>query len=457
MKTLTIDQFMPAGDAAAAARAERMADPRKEILAGGALAALIVLGFGGWAAASRLDAAVVGQGVVRVADARQVLQAPAGGVVSRVLVANGARVRAGQVLVEFTTTEAAAQERSLAARVFGLQAEVARLQADLRGAREVPEPREFVGLAGPERELALEALASERAQFAAQRALDASEAAVLRQRGAQIRHQIGGYRQRLDSANRQVALNRQELDAYQQLLDRGLATRPRVLALQRSAAGLEGEAGATIAEMSRLNTQIGETVLQASQMRNDRATRSAERLHQALNDLQATLPQWHAARAQLQRMVVRAPFDGTVSAAQMPFAGAVTQPGTRLMEIVPQRGSFSIEMRVPLAEAGELRRGMAAQVRLSGAAGHMLPALHGTVERVSEDSVEDDRTGAAFYTASVAVSRDEMARAARLTGAAGGVRPGAPVEVMVPTRARTALDFLLEPLFARTGTMFTQR
>ena len=204
----TFDRFaLPDGDRTA------IHDPRRELRWGAALAGLLVLGFGGWAVATRLDAAVVSGGVVRLTDARQVVQAPAAGIISSLDVRNGMRVRAGQQLVAFTASEALAQERSLAARTFGLQAEIARIETELRGGSRVAMPATLGASSDADRALAAAALASEQAHLDAQRALEGAQAAVLRDRRVQVGHQIDGYRQRLGSTQRQRALNASELDA----------------------------------------------------------------------------------------------------------------------------------------------------------------------------------------------------------------------------------------------------
>lgn len=444
-------------DAAASRGPRALHDPRPEIRAGVALTAALVLGFGGWAVATRLDAAVVGAGMVRFAGTRQVVQAPTGGIVSAVRVRNGAAVQAGQTLVEFTTSETRAQAQSLSARVVGLMAEIARLETDLAGGARIVVPAAFASMTGDERALADKALAGQQAQLDADRTLERSEAAVLNDRSRQIAQQIGGYGERLSSIRQQRDLNEQELAAYQQLLAKGLATRSRVLALQRSAAGLSGDAGASVAEIGRLRLQAGETRLQLNHSRSQRIAAASDRLRAAQGELQATLPQWHAARAELARMVVRAPFAGTISAAQLPAAGAVLPAGAPLMEVVPDRGEMTVELRVPLTEAAELQTGQAAEVRLVGPGARVQPALHGRVDRISADTVEDQRTGQSYYTASIAVSRQALQQAARDGAMAGGIRAGTPVEVMIPTQARRAIDFLLGPLLSRTSTVFTQR
>jgi HlyD family secretion protein len=432
-------------------------DPRREILIGGVLAALLFVGIGGWTYATRLDAAVIGPGVVRTSGGRQLIQTPAGGIVSAVRITNGSVVRKGQILIQFTTAQADAEERALAIRMFGLQAEIARITAELTGQSRVAAPATFAQLDGADRTVAEQALMLEQAQLDAQHALEATERSVLRDRMAQIGHQIAGNRQRLISTQGQDALTREELNTYEQLLKSGLTTKPRVLALRRSVAAASGEAGATSAEMARLREQGGEAQLQFVQARNERAAQNAERMRAAQTELQTVLPQWQAARDQLKRTVILAPFDGTVTALRTQAEGAIVAPGAQLLELVPTHGNLVVEARISLAEASELRAGQSAEVRLSALRGRLLKPLHGIIESISADSVEDDKTGLSYYTATVRISREEVARAIKMGEVDGGIRAGTPVEVVVATKPRSVLDFLISPLASRMAGTFAQR
>lgn len=126
--------------------------PRRALLLGGITAFLFFVVLGGWAALTRLDAAAFGQGQVTVAGNRQVVQNRTGGNVEAVLVRDGQQVKAGQVLLRLSAAEAAATERALAATVIDLQAQRARLEAELEG-RPIRWPAAFSNAAPADRPL----------------------------------------------------------------------------------------------------------------------------------------------------------------------------------------------------------------------------------------------------------------------------------------------------------------
>ena len=71
------------------------------------------------------------------------------------------------------------------------------------------------------------------------------------------------------------------------------------------------------------------------------------------------------------------------------------------------------------------------------------------IERLSADSFTDEKSGQTFYTAELRVSPAEMETIRQSRASDVELKPGMPVEVMVPLRKRTALEYAFEP-FADT-------
>lgn len=432
-------------------------DPRREIRIGGAIAALFLVGGIGWSAIAPLDAAAVAPGIVKVSGERQVVQSLSGGIVTGLFVKEGDTVRAGQLLVAFATTELMAQERSLATRVIGLQAEIARLKAERAGASVIAPPREFAGLTGVDAEDARRALGMESAELRARRASEQAANEVLRQRIVQVGDQVSGFQKRQSSNERQRLINDDELGSLETLYRKGYTTKTRVLALRRQAASLDGDQGAQAAEIARLRSAAGETRMQILSDRTLRAQQVAERQRTAEGELQAVLPQWEAALSQLKRAQVRAPVAGTIYGLQVHTLGGVLAPGARIMEVVPKNRGLVIESQLATSDIGDVRVGQVAKVHLLGLRTANSPNVTGTLVRLSPDSFVDEHSGRAYYSADVRIPAAELARLRRDAGVTEALKPGAPVQVSVVVRARTALQYWLEPMTGWFGGAMHER
>jgi HlyD family secretion protein len=401
------------------------------------------VGLCGWAAFARMDAATNASGVVVVSGHRQAVQSRDGGVVSALKVKEGDHVTAGQVLVEFAPAEAIAQERALTERVLGLKAQIARLEAEQMGAAAVTAPAEFASLPADDRIIADHALALEAHALASGRGAESARRGTLVQRQAEAEQQIVGYQRQLEANGRQQKLNADELKGMKDLAARGYAPVTRVRALEQSAAGLEGDAGAQSAEIARLNAVRGEARLESLQGDNERARQISDEMHRAQADLQANEPELQAARDRLARTRAIAPVSGAVTGLTVNTVGGVVAQGQRLMEIVPDKLPLVVEAQVAPRDASDLKVGQQTQVRFSALHSRSMPILHGQLTRLSPDSVVEERTGRAYFVVDVTVPRSEL----DLIGDKGdALRPGMPVDVVVPQRKRTALQYWLEPL-----------
>ena len=399
--------------------------------------------FLGWAAFYPLDAGAFATGQVAVSGNRQAVQHRDGGVISALHVAEGDTVQAGQILIEVAGGELQATERGLTGQVLALLAQRSRLIAERDGLGAVPTPAEFADLPEADRPLADEALRLQRQQFAARRSGRSTERGVLGQRISQLEQQMSGYQRQLTANAEQRRLIQDELADVRRLADQGYAPLSRVRALERQAAQLEGEDGALRAQIARTSEQIGETRLQMASVGDDLNEDVADQLKTVEVQLNELQPRLASTRAQIARNQIRAPTAGQVVGLTVFTPGGVIQPGETLMEIVPKDASPVIVAEIDPTDVDNLAVGQTTQVMFPGLREGNPPRLEGRVTRIGADVLSDPQSGRRWFRTEIVVPEAEMAKLGR---AATAVRPGAPVEVVVLTRKRTALQYLLEPL-----------
>lgn len=431
-------------DAAAPAPETPISDaPRMELRIGVAVIVAFFVLFLGWAALYPLHAGAYATGQVAVSGNRQAVQHRDGGVISALHVAEGDTVQAGQVLIEVAGGELQATERGLTGQVLALLAQRSRLIAERDGLRTVPAPAEFAALPPEDVPLAQEALSLQRRQFGARGAGRSTERGVLGQRISQLEQQRAGFVRQLEANSEQRRLIVEELAGLRSLADQGYAPMTRVRALEREVARLDGEDGSLRAQIARVGEQIGETRLQMSSVGttlNEDVADQLKNVEVQLNELQ---PRLAATRAQIARNQVRAPVAGQVVGLTVFTPGGVIQPGQTLMEIVPTDARPVIVAQVDPKDVDNLQIGQTTQIMFPGLREGNPPRLHGRVTRISADALTDQETRRTFFRTEIVVPAAEVDRLGR---AASAVRPGAPVEVVILIRRRTALQYLFEPL-----------
>jgi HlyD family type I secretion membrane fusion protein len=214
-----------------------------------------------------------------------------------------------------------------------------------------------------------------------------------------------------------------------------------LLALEREEARLGGERGAQKARIARARRLIGETKMKIIQTRQTYRERVITELRETQAQIMDLQERKHAADIWLTRTDIRATSDGAVVGMNVHAIGQVLQPGETILEIVPSDDVLIVEAAIRPVDRDDVLIGMPADVAFTGFSQRITPKLTGEVIYVSADSMVDEKTGAAFYIARIAVSDDEVKR---LNGRT--LQPGMPADVFIKTGARTPLNYLLKPL-----------
>ncbi len=412
--------------------------------------AFLFLGvFGGWAALAPLDSGVVAHGVVVVSEYRKAVQHRDGGVVSAIAVNEGDFVNQGDVVMELEGSELEAQERAMSGRVIELQARRARLQAEIRGQRNIVQPPEWTSL--PERDLANAQviLAAQSAELVARTSSVSSQISVLNQQRTQLEARIPGHEQERASAVEQIRLLDEEITGIADLVEKQLAPVSRLRALKAQTVELKGRIGQIDAQIVQARDAAQETELKVIALQAQTSAERASKLREAETDLAEYLPRYKAISEQLERTRLRAPATGRVVGLSAFTVGGVIQPGAHVMDVVPDNSPILIEANVPPEYADNVAPGQVTEIRITAFRGRSLPLMYGTVEKISADRIVDERSGQAFFRTQVKVNPEDLELLSRIGGPTEEsleLLPGLPADIVIKIRQRTALQYLLEPL-----------
>ncbi len=423
-----------------------LADPLRDIRVGLIVAAIFFLGFLGWAAFARLDAAAYAPGTLVVSGQRQSVQHRDGGVVGKIYVREGHRVQRGQLLMTLAAAEVQAQERALASQAIRLLAQRARLEAEQLGVGRIVPPREFVSLSTEDKAEAALAMRLQQTELSARTSVLGAQRDVLAQRAAQSGEQGRGYGEQTVATREQLRILDEQITALKPVVDKGFVSKTRMRELERARAELEGQRGQYAASVAQTRGAARESEMQALEAQRSFRERTASDLRDVETALGEILPKWQAARDQLERTSIRAPATGAVVGMTIFTPGGVIASGQKLMDIVPEDEPLLIQARIAPDDADDLTVGKKTLVKFSGLHERQLPNLEGELRRLSADSFADEKTGQSYFTGDIVVPRSQLALIRDVRGKDFELRAGMPVQILIPLRQRTALDYAIEPL-----------
>lgn len=399
----------------------------------------MVLGFGLWAALTQITGAIIAPGQIEVERDRQVVQHPDGGVVSEILVTEGAKVRAGQPLLRLEGAALRSELTIVEDQLSDLTARMARLTAERDGLAEPVFPAELLTLARDRPEVAAQ-LDGQRRLYVARTETQAEERELLSRQIEQIAAQADGVAAQGEALGRQLALIRQELAAQKGLKEKGLAPAGTVLQLQREEARLEGQIGALQAELARTGSQMTEVEIERSALVTRRREAAMTELRQ-IGPLVLELAERRRALAdRIDRLEIRAPVAGVVLDLKVTTPQAVLRAGEPVLYLVPQDWPLVITARIAPIHIDEVALGQAATLVFPAFSSRETPQLQARVVRLAADALTDTRTGAPYYTAELELTGAERVRLGDRV-----LVPGMPVEVYLQTGSRTPLAYLIKP------------
>jgi membrane fusion protein, type I secretion system len=413
------------------------------------LVAAIVLA-GGWAALMPLAGAVVVPGNLVVQSNVKAIQHPTGGVVAEIPVRNGKRVNAGDLLLRLDATQAQASLQVISKQLDEFRARGARLVAERDGLARPDLPDE---LAPRLEEPGVKSLLSAEATlFQARANARESQKALLRSRIAQLNEEIGGHEAQVTSKVKQLELITGELAGVQDLYDKRLVPLPRLTALQREAARIEGERAQLISAIAETKAKIGEAQLQIVRTDQDFRTDVVKELGEVKGKEAELVERGVAARDLLDRIEMRSPVTGLVHQLNVHTIGGVIRAGDTIMEVVPDSDDLQIEARLQPTDIDQVRVGQKAFTRFPAFNQRVTPEVAGIVSFVSADISRDQSNNASYFTVRVTLPDEERRRLAGLQ-----LVSGMPAEVFMQTGSRTMLSYLFKPITDQLQRAFVER
>ncbi len=398
-----------------------------------------------WAAFARLDIIAVAEGKLVPAGYLKIVQPIEQGIVVEVLVREGERVARGQLLARMDAALLAAEARALSAEYHARWLIVRRVDAQLAGSSFVRGPDD-----------PLEAYARAEAQLLAN--VRAYENALAQERSVleRARHDLGAAEEVKTKLLNVMPHYREQESAFEKLARDGFAgrlmhsdrVRERIEREQdlRSQEFVIAAARATIAQSQSRLAQITADYRRQLQAERAEAAPQAARLREEVTKL-----------AHRQGMLeLRAPQAGVVKDLATHTPGTVVAPGTILMTLVPEHEPLRAEVWVGNDDAGFVRAGQKAHIKLAAFPFQKYGMVTGALAQVSADATEapnpnvrsgglagrDRPTGALAFRALIDLDQQILQADGRRYLLLSGMQVTAEVNL----GTRTVLEYLVSPL-----------
>ena len=426
-----------------------------------------------WAIFGKIDIVATAPGRIIVSDRTKVIQPLEASVVRKVLVKDGDKVVAGQVLVELDPTNANADKASVSEQLSSAMSEVIRTQALLKAllssstqVSQILSKQELlapvsIGLEANfpsknDQKLVLNTHNAQNNQIQAQLQSEWQDirAKVAKLDAEQARRQaeIATVNQTIAKLEATIPMAQTRETDFKKLVTEGFISSHATQDKTRERVELERDLATQRAKLQEAQSTLNETA-------QSKAAYIAE-TRRSLNDRNALatskaqlLTQDESKATQRERLTqLTAPVAGTIQQLAVHSVGGVVTPAQPLMIVVPDSARVTAEISIANLDIGFVNAGQQAEVKLETFPYTKYGTVKARVDMVTADAVTDEKKGS-YYPATLTLAAKDM----NIDGKRVPISPGMNITAEIKTGQRRVIEYLLSPIQRAGGESLRER
>lgn len=397
-----------------------------------------------WASVGKLDIVSSADGKLVPQTLVKIVQPAEAGVVRELKVQEGDMVRKNQVVAVLDATMAGA-DTTLASRELAVQRlQVRRLEAELAGREMRQEPEDPPTM-----------FAAVQSQFQAHRRAYADSVEQEQALLGRYRHEHKSSLQVLAKLEQTVPIYAKSAQAYQRLQEQGFVSALGYDEKLRDYTEKQKDLDAQHATVASLAATISSQQKKLNQMQSSYESELRKELAETITRLRQLEADKEKSNYRESLLTLRAPQDGEIKDLATTTVGAVVQPGTVLMTLVPKDEQLYADVSVKNEDVGFIHVGDTAKIKIATYPFQRYGMLEGKVIHVSVDATEGTTKGnqvdnaraeagsTATYKARVRLNSQWLKDAIGTTYALGA---GMRVVAEIRYGERTVMEYLLSPV-----------
>ena len=398
-----------------------------------------------WAKHTQLDLITRGEGRLIAEGQNKLVQAPDGGIVTKIFVNEGDIVSNNQLLAVINSTAAEGSLKEIKAKKNSLLAKLVRLDAELKNSTKNQLAKSLDGFAENVRE-------SQLALFLANRSNLRSLLFSIESERDQLEKSLATIKEQLSGAKELLILVNEENKELSPLIKAGALGASEKFRLKRERAQLTSEIH--VLEAKVLETDAGYLkleaeieALQSGYERNifeERATYVNE-----LSEIDTRIP---LLEQKLKQTEIRSPSDGIINSLPVSDEETVIKTGEIIAEIVPSADDLIVEAFIDPKDIAKIEVGQKARVSLTAYDAAKYGYLTGRLLKVSADAVYREEKQSYMY----AIEVELIDNLIDSMGDTVPLNPGMIAQVDIIRGQQTVLEYFWQPIAKLKDDAFRQ-
>ncbi|MEA2110539.1 MAG: HlyD family type I secretion periplasmic adaptor subunit [Campylobacterota bacterium] len=386
-----------------------------------------------WANYAEIDELARGVGKVIPSKQVQVIQNLEGGIISEILVDEGERVDANQILVKIDDTKFSSSYGENRLRYSELKAKSIRLEAEATGKKFIVDKKTVKELAG--------SLEHEKALYNINKKQLKQSTNILQEQVNQRKNELREVRSKEAQLKRSYELIAEEVKITEPLVKNGLVSKVEFLQLSRQESAMRGDLDAVTISIPRIRSTINEAKNKIQETALEFQHQAKEQLNEVNGEIARILESGSALEDRVKRTLVRSPVNGVVKQLLVNTVNGVVQPGMDIIEIVPIQDKLLIETKIKPSDIAYLYPGQKAVVKFTAYDFAIYGGLSGKLTYISSDTIVDEE-GETYYLVRIKTDENHLKK----DGKTYEIMVGMVANVDIVTGKKTVMDFILKPI-----------
>jgi HlyD family type I secretion membrane fusion protein len=409
-----------------------------------------------WAIVSRVDLIATAPGKIVAAGSTKNVQAFETGLVREIKVHNGDLVAKGQVLILLDPTLAGADRTRYQQLLRSATLDQARLEGLLGQGKGDP----FAGVDAPPEmiQAARDQMISERQAQDAKLLSQEREVTAKKADRASIAAELA-------KDDGELPLARERAKIREGGVNTGFGSKLDYINAEQQRVELENERAVQVQKLASADAAIQAAIAERDRTAAEFVRDRREDLSKAAREVAEARGELAKAQQRTDLTSITAPVDGYVQDLAVHTVGGVVQPGQQLLRVVPSDSAVEVEAIVENADAGFVRVGQEAELKIATFPFTHYGLVHGRVVSIAHDSAPDPetqnqlpgrdssagsgdapsevrRSNGLVYVARIAMNDPTI----DVDGVRTPLEPGMAVTAEIKTGRRRVIDYILSPI-----------
>jgi HlyD family type I secretion membrane fusion protein len=403
----------------------------------------IALSFVIWSIYMPLDEVAITKGELVPEMRVQDVQHPVGGVIKRIYVKNGDKVKKGDPLLDLDAEVIKAKLTQSTKMLNTLLARKERLEAYLmhREPNFKKYPDDINEVIKQQTLILQNIIDSEKIKYN-----------LLATQISQAKNELEKLKKQNKDLDEQRELYQKELAIQSKLEKSGAVAKLQVIRLRRNISQLNQKISAMPDDIEKVKSKINELEINRGKIKTDLIAKFRDELETVNQKLPQAKADVIRLKHDYKNLNICANVDGTIYNLTIHTNGAVLKPMTTVMQIVPETHNLVAEVHIQPKDIGYIKDKMLAKVKLTTFDFSRYGAVSGKVKRVSATSYTD-RRGAPYYLGIISLDSTSM----KIGDELRPLIPGMSVEVDILTGKKSLMKYLLKPIFKSASQALHER